>query len=721
MKAKQYWDEKRSEFEKELQILTTQSTESAFSPAEWRKFDSKTRRRLGKAYAQVCDRVVHKLRFSRRFGWNPLNGAHKEIRDLLWYYGSIRLVYYIGQSHDGRSRVLTYPPIRNSQQPAQYGEWQYTCDIDIRPNERNYGATFLAMDMNDRIGNSVCYRDGVSSATKTKCKRQSDALDVDITDILEEVLHEVGEEILDTLSLFGSVAFGQVQHDKLQTRIKAARTKMQLAERCVGLWDRVHLPETVLVDMFNSMVAFSTPNAKVGAVILKGVPGTGKTFLAANIAESSGAKFLKAGVNRLKRSHIGESAEAVKELWNEARANKPCVIFIDECDSVFAKRGSREADTMTTEITNAFLTEWTGKEPGIWILAATNRSDLLDDGILDRFGTQIEVPLPDGEARVAILRQELHEAGYKGAIPSDITSLTQGMSGRDLSQIAQKAAAQPAGGNLKTVIGSVRSAGNHAVDADATWNSLVLDATTMETLKTTCAMLQEVEEWRSRGVQVANGILLEGPPGTGKTQIARTIANESHLAFVKATTADFGGTLRGEKGINVKNLFERARSMSPSILFIDELDICAPARSSSSADKQADDFIGQILQEMSGIESSSCHVFVLAATNHRELIDPAVLERFTETLHIPLPDVDGRTQLLKGMLSTAKANFSLDEVFTLAGISEGMSGRHLKNWVTKAQQRAVSRARKQGGVSKYELTVEDFVETANSTRQAAIK
>lgn len=714
MQARHYWQDKKSSLANELQGLNGRTDGNAFSPKEWKKFDKNARGPLAAAYAKMCAQIVDQVRRKRSLDRNGLN----ELGDLLSQQGTLRFVSYIGQAPDGASHVLGYPMTwarRDWKKTLRYHsngpEWGYGFR-NIKPTARQFGATYVSLDLNGIKGHSIAYRDGVSSASRVKCTRAIDGLKLDITDIVESALHETSEGLLKWINLFGAVAFGQIQHDELEKRIKAAHAAIRMADQCSDLWTKVHLPDKVLLEIFQTMESFSDPYAKVGAVLLKGVPGTGKTFLAATIAQSVGAHFIKAGVTTLKQTHLGESAQAVKNLWKEARTKKPCVVFVDECDSVFAKRGSHDADVIVAEITNAFLTEWNGQEPGIWIIAATNRSDSLDDGILSRFDAQIEIPLPDTKAREAILTQELYEAGYRGTISPDITSLTQGMSGRDLAQIAQKAARQSAGMSLASLITGMRSAGNHAVDADATWDSLILDAATMEKLKTTCGMLQDVEAWRDRGVHVANGMLLEGPPGTGKTQIARTIANESHLAFVNATTADLHGQYLGHSAHNVKNLFEKARSMSPSILFIDELDICAPVRGAAAVDSFSKEIIGQLLQEMSGIESSSCLVFVLAATNHRDLIDPAVLRRFTETLYIPLPDLDARTRLLKVMLAAAKVNFSADQIATLAGACEGMSGADLKNWITRAQQKAVARAMVQGGASNYDLGVADFVETA---------
>jgi ATPase family associated with various cellular activities (AAA) len=206
------------------------------------------------------------------------------------------------------------------------------------------------------------------------------------------------------------------------------------------------------------------------------------------------------------------------------------------------------------------------------------------------------------------------------------------------------------------------------------------------------------------------GLLLTGPPGTGKTQIARTLANESGLGFLAATTADVKANFLGQSGNRVKQLFERARANTPVILFLDELDIIAPARTGGN-DALTDEIVGQLLQELDGIQSRDSEVFLLAATNHAEQIDRAVLSRFQERLAIPLPDLHGRERLLTVLLQKKRLTFALEEgSHTLAAMSEGrgMSGRDLKSWIGRAEQKALLRAIATGGPQHFALKLDDF-------------
>jgi SpoVK/Ycf46/Vps4 family AAA+-type ATPase len=268
----------------------------------------------------------------------------------------------------------------------------------------------------------------------------------------------------------------------------------------------------------------------------------------------------------------------------------------------------------------------------------------------------------------------------------------------------------PAREHYLAAVKSSRKAHNTKVDSEASWETLVLAQGLMERLKLTCTLVRDAETWRAQGVAVPRSLLLMGPPGTGKTQIARTLANESGLGFLAATTADVKANFLGQSGNRVKQLFERARSNAPVILFLDELDIIAPARMGGN-DPLTDEIVGQLLQELDGIQSRDSEMFLLAATNHLDQIDPAVLSRFQERISIPLPDFEARERLLTVLLQKKWLAFDVAEgARTLTAMSEGkgMSGRDLASWVSRAERKALPRAIAAGGPQHFALLVEDF-------------
>jgi SpoVK/Ycf46/Vps4 family AAA+-type ATPase len=488
----------------------------------------------------------------------------------------------------------------------------------------------------------------------------------------------------------------------------------------VKVWDHLHLPEAQEIEILRAVELFERGDpAAPNGLLLTGPSGVGKSLLGKTIAETAGCNFQHLTPAALKLDHLGGSGRKVREIWEEARRNEPSILYLDECEGILGRRGAAETDIISTEIVQAFLSEWDGldKSSRVWVIGATNRRDLLDDAILSRFGWEMQISLPSEENRILILQQELKDAGIEFPLSPELGPLTQGMSGRDLQELARAArrAAHPeiAGeDHLRAAISKRRKGRNTQVSPQSQWAILVVDQNMLNRLKLVCNLLRESDKWAAQGLSIPRALLLEGPSGTGKTEIARTLANESGLTFVAATTADVKANFLGHSGNRVKQLFERARSNSPAILFLDELDIIAPNRSSvGGGDPLTDEIVGQLLQEIDGIQIHESHVFLLAATNRPDAIDPAVRSRFEETLIIPLPDRNSRTRLISIFLSGKKLGFPLEDgAVLLADLSDGRgwSGRDLNNWVRSAEQKALIRALEAGGPEHYLIGLDDF-------------
>jgi transitional endoplasmic reticulum ATPase len=196
-------------------------------------------------------------------------------------------------------------------------------------------------------------------------------------------------------------------------------------------------------------------------------------------------------------------------------------------------------------------------------------------------------------------------------------------------------------------------------------------------------------------------------------RLARTLANESGLTFIAATTADVKANYLGQSGNRVKLLFERARSSAPAILFLDELDVIASDRAAAGNDQLTDEIVGQLLQEMDGISARDSHVFLVAASNHLERIDVAVRSRFQEKLIIPLPNHQARVRLLANLLTGKKIDFPLNDGAVLLADQvkdRALSGRDLEGWVQAAEQKALLRALQDGGPENFAIGLEDFGE-----------
>jgi transitional endoplasmic reticulum ATPase len=512
------------------------------------------------------------------------------------------------------------------------------------------------------------------------------------------------------------------------SRVNALRQRMKTLQEVIHNWTDVAINEPTLdqvlklVDMF---VSGRKPSPK--GILLYGPPGTGKTLIARKLAKHAGCHFEAVNIANLKGQHMGSTAPLVKAVWDRCRKNAPALLFVDECESVFARRGGVDTDSFGNELVQTFISEWDGFNQSsgqVLVIGATNRRDILDDAVVSRFTAMVEIGLPDATARRRILAHELLQAGVETALPDTVVQETSGMSGRDLHTLVASVIAdhldrelQPE--SLLAAIRQVRGKGSTQV-AELGWNDIVLPPDTREEFESLGAELRDAEQLAKLGISPPAGILLYGPPGTGKTQIARVLAGQSGLGFVAASTADMKANYLGQSGSKVKALFERARAQAPCILFIDEIDIVAPSRDGSRDDVMTQEIVGQLLQELDGVASKKGQVFLLCASNHPDRVDSAVLSRLDRKIRIDLPDLAARTAILLLELGGKPLAFDpTPAADAVAAKTQGWSGRDLHKLVSRATRKAVARARRAGGdASNTQLAVEDL-EASLDEREAA--
>jgi transitional endoplasmic reticulum ATPase len=243
-----------------------------------------------------------------------------------------------------------------------------------------------------------------------------------------------------------------------------------------------------------------------------------------------------------------------------------------------------------------------------------------------------------------------------------------------------------------------------------TWADLVLAPRTKRELRQMQLMLEKPDLARELGVDPPTGILLKGPPGTGKTTIARVLANEAKCRFFSITPADINQMYVGESEKRVRDLFARARTHAPSIIFIDELDALLPERAGGIA-IHSDKVVNQFLQEMDGMRPNN-RVFIVGATNRPDMLDPALRRggRLSREIEIPLPNRDARIELLKlftrGVKLAPEVNLE-----RLAESTEGYSGADLKAVVNEAGLQALIRiADSEKDLAKH-VVAADFAES----------
>lgn len=605
-----------------------------------------------------------------------------------------------------------YAPVRDSR--SGFGSVQWKSARGIEPGD-------IAVAVGDAKGNGVAL-----ILLRTEGRLPVIAWFRDLYQ--EDVLPPLSDEVKALAHAFDESCDLFLQAGQKAERSRALRSKRSTtpARDPEQSWRNTILPAETKHRLMAMVADFAAgkPTAPSG-LLLFGPPGTGKTLVAKAMADSIGCAFFPLSLPDLKAAYIGESGERVRELWNKALAEPRALIFVDECDGVFARRGSVNTDRNTDDVVNAFIAQWDGfsKQTSVLVVGATNRQDLIDPAVLSRFDEQVKIGLPDAPQRRDILQSALTALGVPAPLPATAGELTEGLSGRDLAGIAKRLARDIGSGLgldhalLERHASALRRQGSTETAASARWDTLVLPDPTMKDLKATAGLLAHAAVFQGKGISVPRGLLLYGPPGTGKTQIARTLANETGLRFIAASTADIKQGWLGQSGQKVRELFERARESAPALLFIDEIDIIAGTRGGN--DSMQTEIIGQLLQEMDGAKASPQHVFVLAATNRIDQIDAALLSRLPKQIEIPLPDSHAVRRLFEVMLAGKPLAFDLQrDVANLAAHADGWSGRELRNWIERAEQSAVIRAMESNNPASISLQLEDFQATAHNGHQA---
>jgi transitional endoplasmic reticulum ATPase len=309
----------------------------------------------------------------------------------------------------------------------------------------------------------------------------------------------------------------------------------------------------------------------------------------------------------------------------------------------------------------------------------------------------------------------------KAEVPEFVARATRGFSGRDLRGLvhelvgelyttaAAEACSEITAEMWRAAVARLARCVRGA-DESARWDTLVLSEDTIRQLKTMCEDLRQMATLQREGIELPREVLLFGPPGTGKTQIARTLANESGLAFIAARPSDIKARYVGQSGQKVRELFERAHGDAPCILFIDEIEACAASRDGGKTDPFTGEIVTELLAQMEAVKKSGHHVFVLAATNYPERVDSALLSRFTHKIAIPNPTVSQRERLFRIFLGQCRrVDFDIEQAAIELGRRGGnISGRDIHSLVQRASVEAMRRAMEAGSPLEFTVTREDL-------------
>jgi transitional endoplasmic reticulum ATPase len=472
-------------------------------------------------------------------------------------------------------------------------------------------------------------------------------------------------------------------------------------------------------------------------VLLLGPPGCGKTLLARAVANESDANFFSINGPEIISKFYGESEARLREIFQHAQQNAPSIILIDELDSIAPKR-----EEVTGEVERRVVAQLLALMDGlvgrgnVIVIGATNRPNALDPALRrpGRFDREIEIGIPDKRGRHEILL--IHSRGMPLASDVDLKVLaerTHGYTGADLAALCRETAMKALHKYLPeinleeerippSVLEKMEVRMDDFMNAFKEITPTAMREVAVEVpvvhwdevggLEEVKEKLKEAVEWPLKnpeiftrmGIRPPKGILLVGPPGCGKTLLARAVATESEANFITIKGPEVFSKWVGESEKAIREVFRKARMAAPAVIFFDEFDSLVPRRGMGYADSGVSErVISQLLTEMDGIISLE-DVVIIAATNRPDIVDPAVLRpgRFDRLIYVSEPDEKARLEIFK--LYTKSMPLATDvDIAHLANTSKSYSGADIDALCREAAMHALRR-----DVNSKEVTLADF-------------
>jgi transitional endoplasmic reticulum ATPase len=459
-------------------------------------------------------------------------------------------------------------------------------------------------------------------------------------------------------------------------------------------------------------------------ILMFGPPGTGKTLIARAVANETGAFFFLINGPEIMSKMAGESESNLRKAFEEAEKNSPSIIFIDEIDSIAPKRDKTNGE-VERRVVSQLLTLMDGLKArsNVVVMAATNRPNSIDPALrrFGRFDREVDIGIPDPTGRLEILR--IHTKNMKLDDNVDLEQIaaeTHGYVGSDVASLCSEAAMQQIREKMDLIDLEDDTIDAEVLDSLAvsmenfryalgvsnpsalretvvevptvTWGDIGgLERVKQELQETVQYPVEHPDKFLKFGMSPSKGVLFYGPPGCGKTLLAKAIANECQANFISIKGPELLTMWFGESEANVRDVFDKARAAAPCVMFFDELDSIAKARGGSAGDAggAGDRVLNQILTEMDGMNAKK-NVFVIGATNRPDQIDTALLRpgRLDQLIYIPLPDENSRLSILRAALRKSPVAEDVNLVY-IAQHTHGFSGADLTEICQRACKLAI--------------------------------
>ncbi|ACP34395.1 Microtubule-severing ATPase [Sulfolobus islandicus Y.G.57.14] len=574
--------------------------------------------------------------------------------------------------------------------------------------------------------------------------------------------------IIILMKIFGKSTAKFAYSDKaLQLQNKSQKKKVEVEDKKIT-WNDIggyedakkEIKEYIELPLKNRDIAMKYGLKPPKGMLLFGPPGCGKTMMMRALANESKLNFLYVNISDIMSKWYGESEARLRELFNNARKNSPCILFFDEIDTIGVKRESHTGDSVTPRLLSLMLSEIDGlhSEDGVIVVGSTNVPQMLDKALLraGRFDKLIYIGPPNKEARKQIL--QIHCKGKPLAEDVDfdkLAEITERYSGADLANLCQEAARKVAseaiekGADRKITMADFielikkykpsitlqmiedyekfRLDFERRVRKGEEENELgekltLNDIGGYNEIKTELKELLELQLYHYKlleqlKVPPIRGILLYGPPGVGKTMMAKALAKTLNVKLIALSGAEI--MYKGYEGAiaAIKEVFNRARENKPAIVLLDELDAIASKRNYKSY-TDSSRIVNQLLTEMDGIRSLK-EVVVIGTTNRLKAIDPALLRpgRFDKIIHMPLPNREERLDIL--MKYIGKEECEKVDCGILAEQTEGYSGADLSALAREAKMKVLKSILR--GESNRTLTKEDLIDALNKIHPSVKK